>query len=144
MIYMDAAATTTKVFTVLGTTDDVTTCDCCGRANLKATVVLRNAEGDVAYYGRSCAAKATGWTVKDVDRGVRTYNEELRRLHLCADAVGQRAYMAVIDGWLAEQGYADQFAARRADAEGLKAMRPVAMDANLAAVAAWTAELAAL
>lgn len=42
---------------ILGINDDVTTCECCGRANLKCTVVLTNGEGEV-HYGRDCAAKA--------------------------------------------------------------------------------------
>lgn len=42
---------------VLGITDTVTTCDCCGKKNLKRTVVL-DTETGVLYYGTSCAAKA--------------------------------------------------------------------------------------
>lgn len=42
---------------VLGINDDVTTCECCGKSNLKCTVVLTNGEGEV-HYGRDCAARA--------------------------------------------------------------------------------------
>lgn len=42
---------------ILGINDDVTTCECCGKSNLKCTVVLTNGEGEV-HYGRDCAAKA--------------------------------------------------------------------------------------
>lgn len=42
---------------LLGINDDVTTCECCGKSNLKCTVVLTNGEGEVAY-GRDCAARA--------------------------------------------------------------------------------------
>lgn len=42
---------------LLGINDDVTTCECCGRAGLKCTVVLATDGGEV-YYGRDCAAKA--------------------------------------------------------------------------------------
>lgn len=43
-------------------TDDVTTCDCCGRVDLKATVEMQvlDADGNVAaveYYGRTCASR---------------------------------------------------------------------------------------
>lgn len=48
-------------YTVIGTTDENTTCDCCGKSNLKMTVVLRDEAGEVVFFGRSCAAKATGW-----------------------------------------------------------------------------------
>jgi len=42
---------------VLGKSDEVTTCECCGKANLKLTVILTNGEGEVRY-GRDCAARA--------------------------------------------------------------------------------------
>jgi hypothetical protein len=41
---------------VLGKNDEVTTCECCGKANLKLTVILTNGEGEVRY-GRDCAAR---------------------------------------------------------------------------------------
>ena len=54
--------------------DSVTTCDCCGRQNLKATVLMRNDEtGAEFFFGRTCAAR-------DVAHG-RTMNHlaDLRR-----------------------------------------------------------------
>jgi hypothetical protein len=41
---------------VLGTTDETSTCECCGKTNLKRVVVL-NIEGDVVRYGCDCAAR---------------------------------------------------------------------------------------
>ena len=41
-------------------TNDVTTCECCGRANLKSTVVMIDDEGNTSYYGSDCAEKVTG------------------------------------------------------------------------------------
>lgn len=64
-------STARPAFRVLGTTDDVTTCELCGRDELKGTIRLGvldadgNVEGTV-YYGASCGAKAAGWTTKDV------------------------------------------------------------------------------
>jgi hypothetical protein len=47
------------MFKVLGSGDDVTVCDCCGRKNLKLTVALENeATGEQVRYGRDCAAAA--------------------------------------------------------------------------------------
>lgn len=51
----------------LGTTDEVTTCDCCGRTNLKKTIALMVNDFPV-YYGSECAAKALGMTTKQVKR----------------------------------------------------------------------------
>lgn len=43
------------MYKILGITNDVTTCDCCGKTNLKKTVVLGGDEGTV-FYGTQCAA----------------------------------------------------------------------------------------
>jgi len=47
---------TATTYTVLGTTDEQDTCDCCGKRRLKMVVALRTDEGDVVKFGRSCAA----------------------------------------------------------------------------------------
>lgn len=52
---------------ILGINDDVTTCECCGRTNLKATVVLETEHGDIRHYGRDCAARAIHGTNKAVN-----------------------------------------------------------------------------
>jgi hypothetical protein len=57
-----ATATAAK-FKVLGISDDVTECHCCGKVNLKRTVILDvlDADGgvmDTVHYGRDCAAVA--------------------------------------------------------------------------------------
>ena len=41
---------------ILGTTDEVTTCDCCGRQDLKSTVAFQTDDG-IAYFGCVCASK---------------------------------------------------------------------------------------
>ena len=48
-----------KTLKILGIGDDVTTCECCGKSNLKATVALKALDsGKVVRYGRTCAAVA--------------------------------------------------------------------------------------
>jgi hypothetical protein len=42
---------------ILGINDEVTTCECCGKTNLKKTVVLGTETGELRY-GTSCAARA--------------------------------------------------------------------------------------
>lgn len=44
----------------LGTDDSITTCDCCGRSNLKFTVIIQLDCGDLAHYGQVCATRNTG------------------------------------------------------------------------------------
>jgi hypothetical protein len=41
---------------ILGINDDVTTCECCGKSNLKKTVVL-NITDAIVHYGVNCAAR---------------------------------------------------------------------------------------
>lgn len=56
--------TTTAQYRYLGTTDDSTECEKCGKIELKSTIVLQpldeegNPEGDPVYYGSTCAARA--------------------------------------------------------------------------------------
>lgn len=56
------STTTIPQWVIKGITDDCTTCECCGRQNLKRTVALApldcdgNEDGDPVYYGTSCAA----------------------------------------------------------------------------------------
>ena len=51
-------------YNIHGTTDEVTTCACCGKKNLRNTVVLEVAEGnnagDLLHFGSHCAARALG------------------------------------------------------------------------------------
>lgn len=51
---MNSSANTYKI---LGITDDQTTCDCCGKTNLKRVVALE-IEGQVVKFGTTCAARA--------------------------------------------------------------------------------------
>ncbi len=79
-------------FSLLGIDDEVTTCECCGRSNLKCTVVLAvldadgNAEGEVRY-GRDCGARALGRGSVDSRkqrRAAEDVEKEARRLVLAA------------------------------------------------------------
>lgn len=46
-------------FTLLGVSDEITTCECCGKKNLKRTVALQGVDSTgIVYYGSNCAAKA--------------------------------------------------------------------------------------
>lgn len=57
-----------NAFKLLGIDDEVTTCDLCGKADLKCTMVLAELDADgsevgVVRYGRDCGARALGWRV---------------------------------------------------------------------------------
>ncbi len=77
----------------LGTTDDVTACECCGKQDLKGTVALSINDGDAVFYGCVCAARALGRTVRevrtesrradDLARGVKYLRESRRTDRFC-------------------------------------------------------------
>lgn len=46
--------------------DSVTTCDCCGRTNLQATVAMQLDCGGILHYGRTCAARNSGKSQKQI------------------------------------------------------------------------------
>lgn len=66
-----------KVYRIKGANDEVTTCQCCGRQNLKETVILEALDpegtgtGAVVRFGTSCAARALTWTQKAVKQEVK-------------------------------------------------------------------------
>jgi hypothetical protein len=77
------AETRWAAYRVKGSTGDVTTCQQCGRDELRGTVVLAildaaGNEADVTYMGSSCAARATGWTQADVRGRVKSAQAEAR------------------------------------------------------------------
>lgn len=82
-------------FKVLGTSDDVTNCHCCGRQNLKYTVALQpcdadgGPDGEPVYFGTVCAAKA-------MRQSVRYVREQISAAEL-ADAATRRAEQAAKD-----------------------------------------------
>lgn len=55
-----------KVYKVLGFTDSMTECGCCGKTDLKGTYVMEHIEsGEINYFGCVCAAKHKGYTKKE-------------------------------------------------------------------------------
>lgn len=85
-------------YRVLGTTDDVTRCDLCGRQELRGTIVLAvldadgNPEGEL-YAGSTCGAKAAGRTGRNAPVKLRDEADAARRLAK-ADADQARSMLA--------------------------------------------------
>lgn len=87
-------------FKVLGTTDDVTDCHCCGRIGLKATVALQpldadgGPDGEVVYFGMVCAAKAMRQSVKYVREQLSAIEQAADNARRAAQAAKDAAYSA--------------------------------------------------
>lgn len=58
-------------YTAICTDDSITTCDCCGRVNLKATVLMQSDLGELVHFGRTCAARNTGKTGQQITKEIR-------------------------------------------------------------------------
>jgi hypothetical protein len=68
---MTTTQNTTATYRVLGTTDEVTECEHCGRVDLKGTIILGiiDIDGSVedrTYFGAVCGARAAGKPVKEL------------------------------------------------------------------------------
>lgn len=102
-----------KIYEALGTTDEETTCDLCGRADLKSTVALRDIEADeIVHFGSDCAARATGWTVREVELAAATADQEIELAAQAARDELARIESIAWTSWLVEQtGLTDVFAA---------------------------------
>lgn len=97
-----------KAYRVKGTTDDVTTCELCGKVELKGTVMLApldadgNEGGEVSYFGTSCAAKAAGWTVREVRAGIKRAADEKREREQARRDMVRAAEQEFLRGWYLE------------------------------------------
>lgn len=68
------------MFKIVGITDEVTSCECCGKSNLKKTVALMDDNGNVTYFGQTCASKAAGWTKEYVKEEVKQIDKTNKQL----------------------------------------------------------------
>jgi hypothetical protein len=76
-------------------TDEVTTCDVCGRDELRSTTLFRSADGEV-YAGSECARKVTGWAPKDVRAAVKAAAQAERNASAAAShAVAVEEHAAI-------------------------------------------------
>ena len=73
------------MFKVLGITDEVTTCDCCGKKNLKCTVALEDEAGEVVYYGRDCAGAAVYG--RKTTKNTAAISKYAQMVQLCRDVL---------------------------------------------------------
>ncbi len=65
-------------FNILGTNDAVNTCDCCGKTNLKSTVIV-SIDGVVFHYGSTCAARNLNISKLVLNAGIRLVKQEAEK-----------------------------------------------------------------
>lgn len=88
----------------LGTSDEVSTCDCCGKTGLKSTVALSIDDADQVYFGVVCAARALKMPAKDVRANTRTADDAKHAARMAADMEAHHAFMVRWSGFLAKTG----------------------------------------
>jgi len=72
---------------ILGYTDSYTTCDCCGRTNLKGTYCVDDLHGNIYHFGSTCV-KNKNWYDKtkgfktQIDNNYRAKERELYNIYL--------------------------------------------------------------
>ncbi len=117
----------------LGTDDAVNTCDCCGKTNLKFTVVIELDDGQIAHYGQVCATRNTGKTRPVINAEIKA---EAQRIRAAASTEYRTSPECIAyEAKLAERN------ARRDIAPGIASMRyveqeSIAADAVRARIAA--------
>lgn len=62
------------LFKILGTDDSVNTCDCCGKSNLKSTVIV-DVDGEILHYGSTCATRHTGLNDREIKTAIKTHSD---------------------------------------------------------------------
>lgn len=94
-------------YRVLGTTDEVTTCQDCGRDELKGTIVLGIVDddghvGERVYFGAMCGSRAAGKPVKKLRReAVAADNDRLRAARQVR-VLARRAFDEAFAAWAYE------------------------------------------
>lgn len=69
---------TMQTIRALGTDDSINTCDCCGKSNLKFTVIMQMADGDIAHYGQVCATRNSGKTRPQINSEIKAETARVR------------------------------------------------------------------
>lgn len=59
-------------YKTLAIVDDVHTCDCCGKSNLKLTVAMERDDGDILHFGSVCATRHSGREAKVIRKEAAT------------------------------------------------------------------------
>lgn len=67
---------------IIGYTDSVNECDCCGKTELKGTYVMANDCDGEFYYGTTCGAKAASWTVVEFKEKFKQFKAEQKNSFL--------------------------------------------------------------
>lgn len=108
---MTTTQTAALTYRILGTTDDITNCDQCGRDDLNSTVILGYLDADgnvegVRYVGSDCGAKLSGLRASVIASDAKKADRSAREAANAAYDEVRYAYTQARDlalvAWIAE------------------------------------------
>lgn len=70
---------------IIGYTDTINTCDCCGKVDLKGVYVMADEFDNEFYYGSVCGAKASNISIVEFNNNVKVFKSEDKKLRLLND-----------------------------------------------------------
>lgn len=76
-------------YRIIGFTDSVNECDCCGKTDLKGTYVMADEMDNELYFGVVCGAKANGQSVEELKNGLKKIKLEAELSELVKNANSQ-------------------------------------------------------
>jgi hypothetical protein len=66
---------------ILGITNDVTQCECCGRNDLKSTVIIASEDGEIiGHFGSTCARSYVAGTGAEIEKRAKRITRERREM----------------------------------------------------------------
>jgi hypothetical protein len=102
--------TTELTYRAAGTSDEITTCDVCGKEELKGTVrLVIDDDNSEIFAGVNCAAKLSGKPVKGIRDEIRVADQAERIAAQREQDAHHAAMMADSTAWLAERGLERNF-----------------------------------
>ena len=81
------------MFKILGTNDAVNSCDCCGKSNLKSTVIV-DVDGEILHYGSTCATRHTGLNAKEIKQAIHD-EVDVRKMAASKDYKNSMEYIGM-------------------------------------------------
>ncbi|URF02821.1 hypothetical protein [Cupriavidus campinensis] len=80
------------LYKILGYDESVTTCDCCGKSELKGTFGVERADGEILHFGSVCVTRHTG----KADKAIRQEAKDAIAQRLRAANAELRIHPAVL------------------------------------------------
>lgn len=93
----------------LGITDEILTCECCGKTNLKKTIVLVDELGNISYFGCECASQALNFSGLELKKQIEKEYRDLLKAQADKDyniyKNAKHEYDSIIDAYVIEKGF---------------------------------------